>query len=50
MEFRYSSTPIVSKASKFFMVVSARFNGIERRVTTKDAVLITMNREFCNAE
>jgi len=32
------------------MVVSAWFNGVQRRVTSKDAVLIMINNEFCNAE
>ena len=50
MEFRYSSTPIVNKASKFFMVVSARFNGLQPRVTRIDAVLLMINNEFCNVE
>ena len=50
MDFRYSSTPIVNKANNFFMVVSAWFNGVQRRVTSKDAVLIMINNEFCNAE
>lgn len=42
---QYSSTPVVSKASDFFMVVSASFNGLHRRVTSTDQIQVSVSEK-----
>jgi molybdopterin converting factor small subunit len=40
---RYTSTPNVSKASEFFMIVSISFNGLQRKVTSRDQIQVTLS-------
>jgi molybdopterin converting factor small subunit len=39
----YSTTPIFNKTSEFFMVVSISFNGLQRKVTSRDQIQVSVS-------